>query len=145
MVVKGVDWKEAHGAHGGGPMLAVKGVAYNGQAAWSAQGFTSTDWNGVNPRTVAGVDAAGSLHFFTADGRQSSVAVGLPLDDLAAFAVSAEMKLVDVANLDGGGSTTFWVAGATPNGVVNDPSGGGPDNPGHGSQRAVSFTPESGS
>lgn len=138
MVAKGVDWPEAYGAHGGGPMLAVKGVANNGQSAWSAQGFSDTGWNGVNPRTVAGVDADGAIHFFTADGRQSPYAEGLSLDDLAAFSVGNEMKLVDVVNLDGGGSTTFWVAGATPNGVVNYPSGGGTDNPEHGSQRAVS-------
>jgi len=138
MVAAGVDWPEAFGAHGGGPMLVVDGKANNGQATWAAQGFSSTSWNGVNPRTVAGIDPQGSINFFTADGRQEPVAEGLSLDDLAAFAAGPELGLVDVVNLDGGGSTTFWIKGATPNGVVNYPSGGGLDNPTHSSQRAVS-------
>jgi hypothetical protein len=138
MIAAGQDWPEAWGAHGGGPMLAVGGTAKKGQTEWASQGFSNTSWNGVNPRTVAGIDGSGRVNFFTADGREEPVAIGLPLDDLAAFAVGSEMGLVDVVNLDGGGSTTFWVAGATPNGVVNYPSGGGLDNPTHGSQRAVS-------
>lgn len=138
MIAEGADWPGAFGAHGGGPMLVVDAKPNKGQATWAAQGFSSTSWNGVNPRTVAGIDPLGNINFFTADGRESPVAEGLSLDDLAAFAAGPEMGLVDVVNLDGGGSTTFWIAGATPNGVVNYPSGGGVDNPTHGSQRAVS-------
>jgi hypothetical protein len=61
----------------------------------------------------------------------------LSLDELAAFAAT-ELGLVDAVNLDGGGSTTMWVAGATPNGVVNYPSGGSEESADHGGLRANS-------
>src|SRR5687767_106266 len=45
----------------------------------------------------------------------------MSLDELAAFAAT-ELSATESVNLDGGGSTTMWVAGRTPNGVLNYPS-----------------------
>lgn len=117
----GVDWPLAQDAHGGGPTLAVGGTALNGDADWAAEGFSSAAFLGKNPRTIAGYDAAGRVIFGTVDGRRAN-AKGMSLDELAAFAVSADLGATDAVNLDGGGSTTMWVKGATYNGVVNYPS-----------------------
>lgn len=68
-----------------------------------------------NPRTLAGVDAAGRTVLVTADGR-STDALGLSIPESAA--VARALGLRDAVNLDGGGSTTMVVDGA----VVNDPS-----------------------
>ncbi len=121
VVASGQDWPAAHEAHGGGPTLVVAGVAYAGAAAWAVEGFTSGGFNGDNPRTFAGFDVDGVSHLGTVDGRRSNAA-GMSLDELAAFVASAEIGLSEAVNLDGGGSTTMWIAGATPNGVVNYPS-----------------------
>ncbi len=121
VVASGQDWPAAHEAHGGGPTLVVAGVAYAGAAAWAVEGFTSGGFNGDNPRTFAGFDVDGVSHLGTVDGRRSNAA-GMSLDELAAFVASADIGLSEAVNLDGGGSTTMWIAGATPNGVVNYPS-----------------------
>lgn len=68
-----------------------------------------------NPRTLAGVDAAGRTVLVTADGR-STDALGLSIPESAA--VAQALGLRDAVNLDGGGSTTMVVDGA----VINDPS-----------------------
>jgi MYXO-CTERM domain-containing protein len=117
----GQDWPEAYEAHGGGPVLVVGAAAYQGSADWADQGYTSASFNGKNPRTFAGFDSAGVSLFATVDGRRSN-ATGMSLDELAAFAANADLALTEAVNLDGGGSTTMWIAGMTPNGVVNYPS-----------------------
>lgn len=68
-----------------------------------------------NPRTLAGVDAAGRTVLVTADGR-STDALGLSIPESAA--VARALGLRDAVNLDGGGSTTMVVDGD----VINDPS-----------------------
>ncbi|WP_217253925.1 phosphodiester glycosidase family protein [Streptomyces sp. AC602_WCS936] len=68
-----------------------------------------------NPRTLAGVDAAGRTVLVTADGR-STESLGLSIGESAEVAKSLGLR--DAANLDGGGSTTM-VTGGT---VINDPS-----------------------
>jgi hypothetical protein len=68
-----------------------------------------------NPRTLAGVDAAGRTVLVTADGR-STGALGLSIPESAA--VAKALGLRDAINLDGGGSTTMVVGG----GVINAPS-----------------------
>lgn len=121
IVDAGADWPAAEEAHGGGPVLVEAQVAHAGSAEWAAQGFSSASFNGKNPRTFAAHDASGRVLFGTVDGRRSTAA-GMSLDALAAFSVSAEIGATEAVNLDGGGSTTLWIAGATPNGVVNYPS-----------------------
>src|SRR5690606_22571114 len=68
-----------------------------------------------NPRTLAGVDAAGRTVLVTADGR-STESLGLSIPESAA--VARALGLRDAVNLDGGGSTTLVVDGD----VLNDPS-----------------------
>ncbi|MFJ8820833.1 phosphodiester glycosidase family protein [Streptomyces sp. NPDC102467] len=68
-----------------------------------------------NPRTLAGVDAAGRTVLVTADGR-STGALGLSIPESAA--VAKALGLRDAINLDGGGSTTMVAGGQ----VINDPS-----------------------
>jgi hypothetical protein len=126
LVAGASDWPAAHEAHGGGPILAQAGTPRAGQASWSTEGFMSSSFLGINPRTYAGFDAAGLVHLGTVDGRRTTTtAVGMSMDALAAFVTSAEIDLADAVNLDGGGSSTTWVKGATPNGVVNYPSDAG--------------------
>lgn len=121
VVAAGQDWPLAHEAHGGGPTLAVNGTALNGAADWGAEGFQDPAFLGKNPRTFAGYDAAGNVLFGTVDGRRAN-AKGMSLDELAAYSISGEIGATHAVNLDGGGSTTMWVKGATYNGVVNYPS-----------------------
>ncbi|MFD8686324.1 phosphodiester glycosidase family protein [Streptomyces sp. NPDC059651] len=68
-----------------------------------------------NPRTLAGVDAAGRTVLVTADGR-STAALGLSIPESAA--VARALGLREAVNLDGGGSTTMAVDGE----VINAPS-----------------------
>lgn len=68
-----------------------------------------------NPRTLAGVDAAGRTVLVTADGR-STDALGLSIPESAD--VARALGLRDAVNLDGGGSTTMVVDGV----MINDPS-----------------------
>ncbi|MET9775930.1 phosphodiester glycosidase family protein [Streptomyces sp. NPDC006367] len=68
-----------------------------------------------NPRTLAGVDAAGRTVLVTADGR-STEALGLSI--LESARIAKALGLRDAVNLDGGGSTTMVTDGK----VINDPS-----------------------
>ncbi|MGX1116478.1 hypothetical protein RKD37_001841 [Streptomyces ambofaciens] len=68
-----------------------------------------------NPRTLAGVDAAGRTVLVTADGRGTG-SLGLSIGESAEVARSLGLR--DAVNLDGGGSTTMVAEGA----VLNSPS-----------------------
>ncbi|WP_121702154.1 phosphodiester glycosidase family protein [Streptomyces sp. E5N298] len=68
-----------------------------------------------NPRTLAGVDAAGRTVLVTADGRATG-SLGLSIGESAEVARSLGLR--DAVNLDGGGSTTMVAVGA----VLNSPS-----------------------
>lgn len=68
-----------------------------------------------NPRTLAGVDAAGRTVLVTADGRATR-SLGLSIPESAAVARSLGLR--DAVNLDGGGSTTM----VTDDTVINTPS-----------------------
>ena len=71
--------------------------------------------NQRNPRTFAGVDAAGRTLIATVDGR-STTSLGTSIVETAALARALGMR--DALNLDGGGSTTMVVDGQ----VINSPS-----------------------
>lgn len=75
-----------------------------------------------NPRTLAGVDAAGRTVLVTADGR-STASLGLSIAESAG--VARALGLRDAVNLDGGGSTTMAIDGK----VINDPSDAGGERP----------------
>jgi len=74
-----------------------------------------------HPRTCACVTADKHIIWLTADGRYANAA-GLSLPELRQ--VMQWLGCRDAINLDGGGSTTMWLAGQGENGVVNYPSDG---------------------
>lgn len=71
-----------------------------------------------HPRTAVGIMNNGHILFVTVDGRLRS-SVGMNLNELARFMISLGVK--DAVNLDGGGSSAFWIK---PRGIVNTPNGG---------------------
>ncbi|TPV94256.1 MAG: phosphodiester glycosidase family protein [Myxococcales bacterium FL481] len=91
----------------------------------------------VNPRTAVGLAEDEQLIIVTVDGR-TSVGDGLTLPEMAALLRSLGAK--QAINLDGGGSSTMWIAGTTLSGVVNYPSDGwdGTTPPDHEQSRRVS-------
>lgn len=93
-----------------GPLLRVNGT----DETLDSGSFAETR----HPRTAVGV-AGNKVIMLTVDGRQTNSA-GMSL-----FELSRIMRWLGCSaaiNLDGGGSTTLWVDGATDNGVVNYPS-----------------------
>ncbi len=120
VVNKGADWPLAEEAHGGGPVL-VRAAQATTSSDWAKESFTNSNFNGPNPRTWAGVSGGASIMFGTVDGRRGNAA-GMSLGAMADWIASSEIGGTEAVNLDGGGSSTMWIAGATPNGVVNYPS-----------------------
>jgi hypothetical protein len=137
VIAAGADWPAATDAHGGGPVL-VKGGKTTTSSDWATESFTSSSFNGPNPRTWAGVDDQGLTHFGTVDGRRPNAA-GMGLGPMGQWLASSEVGLADAVNLDGGGSSQLWISGATPNGVVNYPSDNkNAEEPTHSGARACS-------
>lgn len=71
-----------------------------------------------HPRTAVAVKG-NTLLLITVDGRNNKAA-GMSIAELASFI--KWLGADDAMNLDGGGSTTMWVAGFPDNGIVNHPS-----------------------
>jgi len=72
-----------------------------------------------HPRSAVGIKANGNIILLTVDGRQENSA-GMSLHELTKL--MRWLGCTSAINLDGGGSTTLWVANFTGNGVVNFPS-----------------------
>jgi len=100
------DWPEVQDALGAGPMLLRAGAVVDHGAR--QRGIR-------HPRSAIGVGKDGRVVWLTADGRTDKAA-GLAHEETAA--ILQALGCVDAVNLDGGGSTTLWVAGR---GVVNYP------------------------
>ena len=105
------DLSKATTAIGGGPVLVHGGKAQE----WPAQKGTNTYLLPRHPRTALGFNPR---YFFLVevDGRQKELSMGMTFAELASF-----MKTIGCAeamNLDGGGSSTFWLNGK----VMNSPS-----------------------
>ena len=112
------DWTRASDAIGGAGLLLLDGRELT---EWTAEriaaGFDTTR----HPRTLIGTDADGAIWLVTVDGRNPSLSLGMSFTELQRL--SRRLGLRSALNLDGGGSTTMWVAGR----VVNHPSDpGGP-------------------
>lgn len=112
-----LGWAGVQDAIGGWPMLLESGSSVlPSPCTW--------DLCTPNPRTGVGVTSGcmgGSgpcrVILLTVDGREPGYSVGMTLPQFA-----AEFKRLGAAwalNLDGGGSTTMWIAGR---GIVNRPS-----------------------
>jgi exopolysaccharide biosynthesis protein len=86
-----------------------------------------------HPRTVIGKKGKHKVILVTLDGR-TDLARGMTLTELSDLMISLQCN--DAVNLDGGGSTTMWIAGKPFNGIVNMPC----DNKkfDHAGERAVS-------
>jgi hypothetical protein len=100
------DLKGVETAMGGGPALVRDGKAIKMNGAEVRHPRTAIGWN--------------KTHFFMVeiDGRQPSLSVGMTLSELAAHMI--KLGCEEAMNLDGGGSSTFWVYGQ----VMNSPSEG---------------------
>ncbi|NGM66223.1 phosphodiester glycosidase family protein [Sphingobacterium sp. SGR-19] len=72
-----------------------------------------------HPRTAIALTRGGKLLLFVVDGRNKS-AHGMNLHELSSILRWLGAK--EAMNLDGGGSSTLYIKGATENGVVNHPS-----------------------
>ncbi len=76
-----------------------------------------------HPRTAAGVTADGhTLILLTVDGRQPGYSVGVTLPELADLML--ELGAHEALNLDGGGSTSFYLRRPDGSVVANQPSAG---------------------
>jgi hypothetical protein len=128
-IAVGADWPGIPNALGGGPRLRTNGTADVRATEESISAGVSAY---RHPRTFAATSASGTLLLGTVDGR-SSASAGMTLDDLSLWL--GWLGAHDALNLDGGGSTTLWVAGEPYSGVVNEPSDD--RQPGHRGERAV--------
>ena len=72
-----------------------------------------------HPRTAIGIKPNGKVILLTVDGRHQNAA-GMSLFELTK--IMKWLGCTSSINLDGGGSTTLWVASEPENGVVNYPS-----------------------
>ena len=100
------------------PMLAQDGHA-QAEVQPNEQVYSAVDW-ARNPRSLIGQDQNGDLLLVTVDGRAAGHA-GLSTPALARWLVDT-LDVRDAINLDGGGSTTLYIRGCSPNGIVNVPS-----------------------
>lgn len=107
------SFPEAIHALGGTPNLVKDGQKYVTTSEEQADFIA-----GVNPRTAICKTANNHFLMITVDGRATDK-TGMNLDDLAQYLLW--LGCSDGINLDGGGSTTMWIAGK---GVVNTPSDG---------------------
>lgn len=114
---RGLDFKLAREAVGGGPVLVRAGKAVNEAAA---EKFNDQFWQNRHPRTAIGRTAQGDILLVVVDGRQPGVSRGASLPEMAD--IMLRLGCLDAVNLDGGGSSELWLLGVT----VNRPSDGVP-------------------
>ena len=93
-------------ALGGGPALARGGKALKTNGAEVRHPRTAIGWSKTH------------LYLVEVDGRQPGLSVGMTMPELAGYMV--KLGCEEAMNLDGGGSSTFWVYGQ----VMNSPSEG---------------------
>lgn len=106
-------WATAEHVIGGAGLLARNGQNIHDWVIEDLRKGFSTE---RHPRTMVGVDRDGDIWLVTVDGRNPQISLGMTFVELQRLA--ARLKLTDVLNLDGGGSTTMVVNGA----IVNHPS-----------------------
>ena len=109
MPSKRKKWKMKE-AMGGGPVLVE-----NSTKKITDKEELFSQIAGINPRTAVGYTNNREVIFLVVDGRQE-ISEGVTFDELADIFLGLGVK--EAINLDGGGSSTFWVNGK----VVNNPS-----------------------
>jgi hypothetical protein len=107
------DWAAADHVIGGAGLLVRNGQRVTD---WSVEDFKTGFATDRHPRTMVGVGPDGDIWLITIDGRNPQISLGMNFAELQRLA--ARLKLTDVLNLDGGGSTTMVVKGE----IVNHPS-----------------------
>ncbi len=116
------DWPQARFALGARGILIAEGRPLAPERWREDEGLAAEFAEARHPRTAIGVDAAqGKALLIAVDGRRSSAA-GMSLIELRerfSAAASEGLTIDEAVNLDGGGSTTMWIAGR---GIVNQPS-----------------------
>jgi len=119
-------------AVGGGPRLLEDGEVAVDRWNETGESFNKT----LHPRTAIGISQdGGKIYFVVVDGRRVGHSIGISLYDLAQR--MKELGAYQAMNLDGGGSSTLVVRGAT----MNRPSDSGGDRPVTNSLLAVSTAP----
>lgn len=98
-------------AIGGGPVLLRDGVAQ----PWPARKSLTDYLQPRHPRTAVGYNER-SIYFVAVDGRQRELSAGVSFVELTSLL--KQIGCTEAMNLDGGGSTTFWLNGK----VMNSPS-----------------------
>jgi hypothetical protein len=107
------DWTNTEAIVGGAGLLLRDGrLITDWKVEQLPPGFAHTR----HPRTLIGTQADGTIWLVTVDGRQPRLSAGMSLFELRALV--ERLGLRNALNLDGGGSTTMWVAGK----IVNSPS-----------------------
>lgn len=107
------DWSRAPQAVGGAGLLLLNGRELTD---WTEERISAGFETTRHPRTLIGTDAEGAIWLVTIDGRNPSLSLGMSFAELQGL--SRRLGLRSAMNLDGGGSTTMWVAGE----IVNHPS-----------------------
>ena len=109
-----VDWEQRlteKNVMNSGPLLLYNNIN---------EDLDTTAFNKLrHSRSVIGLKADGTVLLLTVDGRQEKSA-GMSLFELTKL--MKWLGCTSAINLDGGGSTTLWMAEAPENGVVNFPS-----------------------
>jgi hypothetical protein len=107
------DWQNTETIVGGAGLLLRDGrLITDWKVEQLSPGFAHTR----HPRTLIGTQGDGTIWLVTVDGRQPRLSAGMSLYELRAL--GQRLGLRNALNLDGGGSTTMWVAGK----IVNSPS-----------------------
>lgn len=106
-------WAAADHVIGGAGLLVRAGAPVTD---WTVERLREGFDTERHPRTIIGTDADGEIWLATVDGRQPDLSLGMSFAELQRLA--ERLRLTDVLNLDGGGSTTMVVRGT----VVNRPS-----------------------
>lgn len=107
------DLSHATMAIGGRPILLANGKIQVHEPAVVAGKTNSLAVR--NPRTAIGYNRR-SIFLVEVDGRQPQLSVGMNFEELAAL--MKDLGCTDAMNLDGGGSSTFWLEGK----IMNSPS-----------------------
>jgi exopolysaccharide biosynthesis protein len=107
------NWKDLDFIVGGTPLLIRDGQAVE---SYEVERVQKTFVEDRHPRTAVGIREDGSWVFVVVDGRRPGVSLGMSLDELTLLMRSLGCN--HALNLDGGGSSTFYLSGQ----ILNQPS-----------------------
>lgn len=107
------NWRELDFIVGGTPLLIRDGQQVE---SYEVERVQKTFVEDRHPRTAVGIREDGSWVFVVVDGRRPGFSLGMSLDELTLLMRS--LGCIHALNLDGGGSSTFYLSGQ----IVNQPS-----------------------